>query len=48
LFQDGRIEMEVKLTGVLSTGFLKSNESSRPYGTLLTKEGLIVYSDETD
>ena len=40
LFQDGRIEMEVKLTGILSTGFLKRNELMRPFGTKLSPEGL--------
>lgn len=39
LYQDGTIELEVKLTGVLSTGALPSGEKSA-YGQVLTADGL--------
>lgn len=35
-FQDGRMEAEVKLTGILSTGALKEGESRR-YGTIISQ-----------
>ena len=39
LYQDGTIEFEVKLTGIVSTGVLAAGETT-PYGQRLTADGL--------
>jgi primary-amine oxidase len=39
LYQDGNIEFEVKLTGIVSTGAVEPGEKPK-YGQLLNKEGL--------
>src|SRR5215218_5294865 len=39
LYQDGTIEFDIKLTGIVSTGALSPDETT-PYGQLLNRDGL--------